>query len=163
VLLVGPPGVGKSTLARALSERAGLSVIESDDVRRTLFSAPNYSKYESGRVFDVVHAAAEERVANCGGVIVDATNLIEAERASFYGIAERLGAHLIVVRLTAAPSVVRRRLARRTREEGPGPAAVDVYERMRRIRQRIMEPHVVVDTTAGVEAALEAVMREIEG
>ena len=132
-------------------------------MRRTLFANMSYSKSESGRVFDVVHAAAEERLASGRGVIVDATNLIEAERAAFYGMAEQLDGRLIVVRLTAAPSVVRERLRRRSLEEGSGPAGLAVYERMRRIRQRITKPHLVVDTTAGIEAAIEAVVREIEG
>ena len=162
MLLVGPPGVGKSTLARALSARAGIDVIESDDVRRAVFADPSYSKSESERVFDVVHGAAEARLASGTGVIVDATHLVEAERAIFYAINERLATRLIVVRLTAAPAVVRKRLAQRTRAEGPGPAGLDVYERMRHIRQRITQPHLVVDTTTGIEAALEAVLREIE-
>jgi len=155
--------VGKSTLARAVSARTGISIIESDDVRRALFANPSYSKSESGRVFDTVHFTVEQRLASRDGVIVDATNLIEAERAEFYGLAERFNARLIVVRLTAAATVVRARLARRARDKGPGLAGIDVYERMRHIRQRITQPHLVVDTTVGIEAALEAVVREIEG
>jgi predicted kinase len=163
VLLVGPPGVGKSTLARALSERVGIDVIGSDVVRRTLFVNPSYSKSESGQVFDAIHADVEERLGGGRGVIVDATNLVEAERANFYLIAERLDIRLMVVRLRAAPDVVRKRLAQRTVDEGPGPAGIDVYERMRRVRQRIAKRHLIVDTTSGIEAAVEAVLREMEG
>ena len=49
------------------------------EIRRALFADPSYSKSESERVFDVVHGAAEARLASGTGVIVDATHLVEAD------------------------------------------------------------------------------------
>ncbi len=162
VLLVGPPGTGKTTFARALQQRTGIGIVESDAVRRSMFSAPDYTKAESGQVFEAVHKTAEARLSRGEGVIVDATNLIENERVVMCGIAARLGARCVVVRLTAPEAVVRQRLGARSIVSGASQAGVEVYEQMRRIRQPILRPHFVVDTAVGIEAAVEAVAREIE-
>ena len=64
VLLVGPPGTGKTTFARALQQRTGIEILESDAVRRSMFRAPAYDKAESRSVFDVLHESAAARLSN---------------------------------------------------------------------------------------------------
>ena len=152
-------GFGSARLGCFICAAAAIRVVRSD-----LFPKPHPLRHIIEEFpFAAGRGVLTQRLTKGAGVIVDATNLIESERVMFYGIAEKLGARLIIVRLTAAPAVVRERLRRRSLEVGAGPAGVEVYERMRRIRQRITQPHLIVDTTAGIEAAVEAVAREIEG
>ena len=161
VLMVGPPGVGKTTFARALRARTGIEILESDAVRRSLFPRPTYGRTESRAVFDAIHASADERLAEGAAVVIDATNLVEAERAVVYRMADRHGASCVVVRVTARPAVVRERLVQRS-ARSPSEAGVEVYERMRRIRQPLRRPHFIVDSSADTEPAIEAIAREIE-
>ena len=158
VMLSGVVGTGKSTFARALRERTGIAVIESDAVRRAMFAGPTHARKESAAVFRAVHAALDDLLARGVSTLIDATNLVEAERGTMYGIAERRGARPTVVRLTAAPALVRTRL--RARRDAAD-AGTDVFERMQRARQPIERPHYVVDTAGDVECAAEAVAREI--
>lgn len=159
VMLVGPPGVGKTTFARALAA-APIAAIESDAVRRAMFARPRYDREESGAVFDAVHAALRRLLARGVSVLVDATNLVEAERAVMYGIAEESGARTIIVRLTAPAAVVRKRLAAGG-ARGASEAGVAEFERMRRRREPIRRRHYVVDATGSTRAGVEAIAREI--
>lgn len=161
VLLVGLPGSGKTTFARALRERTAITVIESDAVRAAMFAQPAHTKAESGRVFASIHEALRRLLERGAGTLVDATNLIESERAAMYRIAEKAGARPVVVRLTAPVAVVRKRLAARPPGESASKAGVAVFEQMRVIRQPIPRPHYIVDTTHSIEAAVAAVAREI--
>jgi len=163
VMLSGVVGSGKSTFARALRARTDIAVIESDAVRRAMFVRPTHAKPESGAVFDAVHAASRALLERGVSTLVDATNLVEAERAIMYDIARRAGARLIIVRLTAPAALVTRRLRARRAAAGPAEAGTEVFERMRRVRQPIGLPHYVVDTTGETEQAVEAIAREIEG
>lgn len=162
VLLVGAPGVGKTHFARQLRERVDVAVIESDAVRQALFGRPSYEKRESGRVFGAVHAAARELLAEGVTVVVDATNLIEAEREVLYRIADAAHARLLIVRLTAPAALIRKRLAG-SGGRGASTADAGTYDRMRKIRQPIRRPHYIVDTAADTGPAVEAVVREIAG
>ncbi|HYM14833.1 MAG TPA: AAA family ATPase [Dehalococcoidia bacterium] len=161
VMLVGPPGVGKTAFARALRERTAVAVIESDAVREALFAAPTHGGAESAAVFEAIHAALRELLARGVSALLDATNLVERDRAVVYGIAEDLGARLIVVRVTAPASVVRKRLEAGG-ERGASRAGVAEFERMRRRGQPIGRRHHTVDTTGSTREAVEAVAREIE-
>jgi predicted kinase len=161
VMLSGVVGTGKSTFARELHGRTGIAVIESDAVRRAMFDRPTHARNESTAVFDAVHAALDALLARGVSTLVDATNLVEAERARMYRIAERHGARTIIVQVTAAAATVRARLRARRDAAGPAEAGTPVFERMQRTRQPLERPHYVVDTTGDVACAAEAVAREI--
>lgn len=161
-VLVGLPASGKSRVAEELRARTGGAVLESDALRRLLFRRRTYSPLESRRLFDAVHAAIEELLAHGVSVILDATNVAEAERRPLYRIAERSGAKLVLVHVTAPNALVRRRLARRvaagvSRSE----ADLDVYERMRERIEEIRRPHHVIDTSGDLDPALDAVVKEM--
>ncbi len=160
VLLSGLPGSGKTTFAAALRKLAPVAVITSDDVRAATVTVPSYTKAESGRVFAAIRAAAAQLLSAGHSTLIDATNLIEGERAIMYRAAAETGARLVVVLVTAPPEVVRERLEARANAD-PATADVMVYERMRPFEERITRPHFVVDTSGDYLAAVRAVAREI--
>ena len=165
VMTAGLPGSGKSRFCRALRRRTGAIVLESDALRRALFGEPDHSQPESRRLFAAIHAAIERLLRAGVHTIFDATNLAEWQREPVYAIAERTGARLILVWLEAPQVVVQGRLAGRRRRVDPqdcstaGPA---VYQRMRAQVEEIRRPHRVVDTSQGIQEALEAIAEEME-
>jgi predicted kinase len=162
VVLVGLPATGKSRIAQELRSRTGAVVLESDALRRLLFAQRTYSAEESRRLFAAVHLAAERLLADGVSVVVDATNLVEAERVPLYEIAERAGARLVVARVTAPSHIARQRLARR---EAAGvslsEAKAEVYERMRLRVDKIRRPHHVVDASRETAPVLAAIVKEM--
>lgn len=161
-VLVGLPASGKSRVAEELRRRTGALVLESDALRRLLFTRRSYSAEESQRLFAAIHSVIDELLAEGASVVLDATNLIEAERAPLYQLAERCDAKLILVQVTAPHSLVRSRMARREATGvGRSEADLQVYERMRSQLEEVQRQHHVVDTSQDIEPALAAIAREM--
>jgi predicted kinase len=138
-----------------------VAVIESDAARRELFARPRYDRPESAAVFEAIHQALRRLLGGGLDTLVDATNLVEEERAVMYRIAEEAKARTIIVRLTAPLAIVRQRLEAGT-PRGASTAGVTEFERLRRKRQPITRRHYVVDTTGNTQRAVQAIAREIE-
>jgi predicted kinase len=125
VLVGGLPGTGKSTLARALAETAGFSLIRSDVVRKELagtnpdpgetspYNEEIYSPEWTTRTYAECLRRAEALLFEGDRVLVDATFRTNSNRRVFLDAARDWGvpARLLVCR--ADPEVVRMRLERR--------------------------------------------------
>ncbi len=162
VVLVGLPASGKSRVAGELRERTGAVVFESDALRRFLFPQRTYSARESQQLFAAIHAAIDELLSEGTTVVLDATNLAEAERAPLREMAARWDAKLVFVRVTAPDSLIRRRLASRSVHDIDGSEAdVRVYERMRSRVEELRQPHHIVDTSQEIGPAMAIIAREL--
>ncbi len=159
ILLSGLPGTGKTTFARALTERLEVVHVESDAIRRGLAAEPTYSPRESGLVFARVEAEARRALVEGRHVIIDATNLTNRDRRRFVRLASETDAMLVAVRLTAPEEVVRERLA--GPRDGHSQADLGVYEAMKSRPQPFAFPAIVVDTRWGLEPAIDLVVRMI--
>jgi aminoglycoside phosphotransferase family enzyme/predicted kinase len=139
VLVAGLPGTGKSTLARALAERAGFEVIRSDVVRKELagpaarvaastpFEGGIYSPEWTERTYAECLRRAEALLFDGRRVIVDASFFAERLRRAFLQAATRWGCQGVLLRCQAEPEVVRRRLE--TRQGDASDAGWPVYVR----------------------------------
>jgi len=148
VAVSGLPGTGKSYFSSRLAERLPLAVLESDFLRKALFSSPTYSVEESSRLFQAIHRLIERLLKKGISLVLDATNLSEKNREHLYSIADRLGVKLILIRVEAPPQVVRGRLE--SRKGNPGSksdADWIVYQKMRSSAQEIRRKHYAVDTS----------------
>jgi hypothetical protein len=165
VVVSGLPGSGKSYFCRRLASRHPIARLESDALRQALFGQPTHSPEESRRLFAACHYVLERLLGAGISALLDATNLREVHRRQLYAIADRYGVKLVLVSLRAPAAVVEERLAARARRADPADlsdAGAEVYQRMRSLDEPIGRPHIVVDTSADIEPAVEAVLRELE-
>ncbi|MFO0970704.1 MAG: AAA family ATPase, partial [Gemmataceae bacterium] len=90
IVLAGLPGGGKSTLASALRAATGVTILESDAIRKRLYPIPTYADWEHRKVFALVREAATRLLTRGHPAVVDATNLRRKDRLTYYAMAARL-------------------------------------------------------------------------
>ena len=165
VLMCGLPGVGKTHFARRLAAEARLQTIESDAARKALMGVPAYNAEENLRVFGACRKLMDELLDNGVPVLLDATNVTERDRAYSYAVAEGNGAEVVVVRVTAPETEVRRRLRRRERglsKDGASNAGWDVYLKMSGREEPVTRPHFVVDTSKDITPAIVKISNKLK-
>ena len=163
IVVSGLPGTGKSYFCRRLAERLPYLVLESDALRKRLFTVPEYSAAESAYLFRTIHQLIEELLGQGIPVILDATNLSERHRERLYNIAERRNARLILVNVKAPPEVVQKRLENRLEKKNNGDnsdADWEVYQKLRITAEKIRRNHFAVDTSKDITPALKKITRE---
>lgn len=164
IVLAGLPGTGKSYFSHRLAEKVPVVILETDALRKTLFSEPTYSPSESDLLFEAVHVLIGRLLKRGVSVILDATNLSERHREVLYRIAGQNGAKLIIVYLEAPPEVVSERLkgkGRRTAAENKSDADWEVYQKMLGSVEAIKHRHYVVNTAHDIAPAVDKIVREV--
>ena len=164
VMFSGLPGTGKSHFARSLVACAPMMVLESDHLRKSLIPQPVYTPDEHAKVFSAAHLLIEEFLQQGWRVLFEATNLTDNFRQPVYAIAERTASPIAIVRFTAPPGVVRKRLEGRIARRDPqdnSDAGWDVYCKMRPYEQPIARAHITVDSSAPADWALEQIVRQM--
>ena len=165
VVVSGLPGTGKSYFCRRLAERIPLIILESDVMRKALFSSPTYTAEESVRLFHTIHHLIERLLKKGISLVLDATNLSERNRERLYHIAYQLNIKLVLVRVEAPPEVVQERLRNRAdgtgAEEDNSEADWTVFQKMKPSVQQIRRHHFAVDTSRDIAPVLDKVVKEV--
>ncbi len=162
IVVSGLPGTGKSYFCNKLAERLPLIILESDVLRKVLFSPPSYSLAESSRLFRATHRLIERLLERGISLVLDATNLSERYRERLYSIADHLDARLILVRVEAPPEIVQKRLeGRRGKGVSTSDADWEIYQRMKPSVQKILRNHYAVDTSRDITPVLDKIGREV--
>ena len=159
IVVSGLPGTGKSYFCSKLAERLPFITLESDALRKVLFSSLTYSLQESSRLFQACHRLIEQLLRRGFSLILDATNLSERHREYLYSIADHLDVKLVLVWVEAPPQLVRERLKDRRNEETKSDADWIVYQKMKSSVQPIRRNHYVVDTSRDIIPVIDKIVR----
>jgi predicted kinase len=148
-LLSGLPGSGKTTFAGALLASTDAVHVESDSVRRELYSVPLYTQREHERVFAEVERRVSRALAARRSVAVDATNLKQLHRARYFELAADAHVPVVAIRLVAPYPTLEKRVS--GARDGHSQADVNVLRAMRGNEERFAVATLVADTRFAVE------------
>jgi predicted kinase len=163
VVVSGLPGTGKSYFCRRLAERLPFLILESDALRKHIFTKPIYSAEESASLFSAIYQLIGDLLKKGIPLILDATNLEERHRARIYNIAERAHAKLILVNVQAPSHVVQKRLKERAGRKNihdKSDADWAVYQKMKPTVEKIHRKHFSVDTSRDITPVIDKVVKE---
>ena len=165
VVLTGLPGVGKSTLARALAARVGgvplrIDTIEDAMVRSGVVPRAGGWAAVPDAGYQVAYALAEELLGAGHLVVADCVNPFDETRAAWRAVGGRAGVPVLEVEVVCSDEAEHRtRVERRAAEPADvrRPTWQDVLDR--RYEPLPAGPGTLrVDTAAGVEAVLATVV-----
>lgn len=118
----GLSGTGKSTVAQALADQLGVSLLRTDSIRRELFgpsaasigfNQAHYAPEQRSRVYEEMLDRAERLLVNGATVILDGTFLSTRSRAQAASLARRHAALPIIFHCECPVEVARSRVSER--------------------------------------------------
>ena len=152
-VVTGLPGVGKTTVSRALATRVDGRLVRTDTVRAECLDDPQYTSSERATVYDEVFDRARDTLGGGRCVVLDGTFRRRADRKRAVEVAAETGAALGIVAVECDESTVRRRIA--ARENDASDADFAVYRHFRKRYDSVRLPHATIDNS-GTMAATRA-------
>lgn len=155
-VVCGLPGVGKSTVSRAIANELGADVLRTDVIRKELFANPEYTSEETTSVYDGLLTRAWRHLDVGESIVLDATFKRRERRIGARDLADSVGARFRLVRVCCDEDVIERRIAER---DGVSDADLDIYRSFRERFESVEMDHVVIDNSGSEAATRDRVAR----
>lgn len=155
VLVCGPPGTGKSTVAERVTDRLDGHLLRTDVVRKELYPDPSYTSEESEAVYDELFERARRSLEDGEHVVLDGTFRRATLRERAAAVADEVGVEFRVVRVTCAEAVVRERIT--ARADDPSDADFEIHKQIKAEFEPIEGACLLVDNSGSLEATLDTV------
>jgi predicted kinase len=155
-VVCGLPGVGKSTVARAIADRLPATVFRTDVIRKELYAEPAYTTAETVTVYDELLTRAFDHLEIGESVVLDATFKTGDRRIQARDLATQVGARFRLVHVECQEAVLKRRIEAR---DGVSDADLDVHIAFRDRFEPVEMDHVVVDNSGSAAATEDRVAR----
>lgn len=164
VIISGPPGSGKTTLARPLARRLGFALLSKDDIKESLYTSlggpsgdPDFSRRIGAAATDLLWVLAMQ----CPSVVIEANFRTRSPQER--GRLAALDGQIVEIYCRVPLEEASRRFAERAREERHHPAhplSEMSPEQMAEYEEPFaMSPLIEVDTSVGVD--LDALMNQV--
>ena len=128
VLVIGLPGVGKSTVSEIIAKEIGGVILNSDVLRQELFPEKRtYDSKETSTVIAETEKRCKELLQKGKNVTLDALFTKKNSREKYKGLAERLGANFLVIEVTADEPKIKERMDKRKLENNASEADFSYY------------------------------------
>lgn len=155
----GLPGTGKTTVANIIARKLNASIISTDYIRKKLFENPTYQNWEKGLVYRVMYLLAEH-LSKTETCILDAVFTKEQHRNIAKEIARKNKVPVHFVEFVCNEEVIFKRIVEKRR--GLSDADYQIYLKLKKEYEPIKFDHILVDTTDGIEAAADRLVKELE-
>ncbi len=143
-LVSGLPGVGKSTVAKYLTEQTDGTRLRTDVIRKELFPDPQYTTAETRTVYQTLIERATAVITDGQSVVLDATFTDGTYRRAIRTLAKERNVSFRALKVTCEQSIVADRLARR---EGISDADMSVYQDLKSEFDSFEIDHITIDNS----------------
>lgn len=145
VIVCGLPGSGKSYFAARLAKKINAVYVNSDRLRKEMFSARTYSEQEKAAVYNAMLQRMNEAIGDTKNLVVDATFHNSKVRQQFMTNAAGK-ASIFFIEVKANKKIIKQRVAtKRLYSE----ADFEVYKLVRDQWEDLKEPHLLLPSTNG--------------
>lgn len=134
-MMLGYPGAGKTTTAKAIAELTGAEHISSDIIRTEMFTQPTFSQEEHDKLYAELDRRTEAALAEGKDVIYDANLNRLVHRQEKYDICKRTNAKSLLLWVKTPREIAKTRAVHDSRQHlwPKGEAPHDMFERIAKV------------------------------
>jgi uncharacterized protein len=178
LIMVGPTGSGKTTVAQVVAKRLGLTVISSDVVLKQLASVPLtehrfektgtgiYSAEFSRRTYERLYSEAHKILSQGDSVVLDATFLNITGRRRAKELADETGAEFFALECRLDEANIRQRLEDRLKTRSVSDGRWEVYKAQKKHFRPITEVapghYYAIDTAKSLDEQITQIIINVE-
>jgi hypothetical protein len=178
LITAGLVGTGKTTLAKALEQSLGFTVISSDVIRKRLANIPlaehHLEEFQSGiyspdfsaRTYDEIFHQANEILSQGKSVILDASFARRDDRIRAKRLAEKKETDFMVLECVLSDEKeIKRRLEQRMKEETPSDGRWTIYQQQKQsfdiINEFPAQQHLAIDMSQPMDKIVNLIRSQL--